>query len=984
MAQIQNLIDDIRFHIQSDFCELNDDLKELAREYAGACREANARLRKCGDFLKQGLRSEAIQLADTEPNLFDQIAMLDFEDRDLWDEVVALYELERAEPIARHLAEALNEAYVEQQPLEALLDRHRLLALGRAPLSRRLEVLRDIAALDDMSLHWDEDVREMEKARLMEIDSELSAIKKNGSDASLQDLVEELWSDEWREEVPDKLREKTRRMVNNTNVTSARKKLAEIEEELSHAFAELNLERAQQLRRQWQEHLPQAKLPPDHELRQKTDPIFGWIADEEDIAAQEQEYADGVAALESALERDSTTAEELEQLHFNITRLEKDLPERLEQHYQNRVHALTTSESRRRKLVIGTSVGVISVLIALFVFMIRSQLKHQEISRIAETVDDMIEDGELAAAHDLIAKNQHLSGSERWLDIELKLKEAEEAEQERADRVKELLSQAERADTYDQAMQALEEAKSIAKGTDEKLAVVELEGDWEKKHNEQIAAMEQDYQERLDNVGLNLQQISNLVENENWSEQLDQTRAQTRSLLSRLQREKEQVRSELSSQVELLSSRFQNLDELATRGQQKSRLLDRLTSLSSGLATQSDSSDPIDEYRQTLKSYAELVPEERRGKDFAVAGEEVVLWKSVLEWNALISEWEEDLPDSAAEAQQRLTQLSEYKTANPQSPITPQLNRYIEYLEPISKIGSAEVSGNESLYQKFDSLYSSRIFKGIKYFKLKTGDLVYVDKEHVIQPETKNRVDYVSEVTSIIKRKTYEIPGSQFVFTEAKPAPHTQIAEHVKSLSQLRSKSGKREDWQLFIKSVVDEILTTKDLDDLFKYYLLKRTLELGAEGSRFMEEAFQPHLNLLEDDEINLLVKWMDPINNDEADEARDRARQVIERGIEGLDKTWEQLEKVSKELPAGVAVDEYVPAGWFARKKSGGVEVRSEWSPKPRTPYQLSVLVPRESGGAQFQSIGNINDQQWNLGSLFAENVLVEGRLVFAQATQ
>jgi len=66
VAEYQRVIDEIRFQLQSSDCELTDDLRQLASSYSAACRSVNQRLRRCGEFLRLGLRSEAIQFAEED------------------------------------------------------------------------------------------------------------------------------------------------------------------------------------------------------------------------------------------------------------------------------------------------------------------------------------------------------------------------------------------------------------------------------------------------------------------------------------------------------------------------------------------------------------------------------------------------------------------------------------------------------------------------------------------------------------------------------------------------------------------------------------------------------------------------------------------------------------------------------------------------------------------------------------------------------
>ena len=81
MSDHQRLVDDIRSFLHSSDQTLTDTVKELASSHVSACQEVNARLRRCADFLQQGLRSEAIHLAQADPVLLDDLAVLDFLER---------------------------------------------------------------------------------------------------------------------------------------------------------------------------------------------------------------------------------------------------------------------------------------------------------------------------------------------------------------------------------------------------------------------------------------------------------------------------------------------------------------------------------------------------------------------------------------------------------------------------------------------------------------------------------------------------------------------------------------------------------------------------------------------------------------------------------------------------------------------------------------------------------------------------------------
>ncbi|HMC64682.1 MAG TPA: hypothetical protein VKI65_07070, partial [Gemmataceae bacterium] len=71
MTDYQRIVDDIRSFLHSSDQTQSEALKEMAVAYAGACQEANQRLRRCDEFLQKGLRSEAVHFADAEPVLLD-------------------------------------------------------------------------------------------------------------------------------------------------------------------------------------------------------------------------------------------------------------------------------------------------------------------------------------------------------------------------------------------------------------------------------------------------------------------------------------------------------------------------------------------------------------------------------------------------------------------------------------------------------------------------------------------------------------------------------------------------------------------------------------------------------------------------------------------------------------------------------------------------------------------------------------------------
>ena len=67
------------------------------------------------------------------------------------------------------MADKLNEAYADEQPLATLLQRHRLLAMSHAPVKLRLETLRRLCGRRSGKPGLGQDVRTFEEERIREL-----------------------------------------------------------------------------------------------------------------------------------------------------------------------------------------------------------------------------------------------------------------------------------------------------------------------------------------------------------------------------------------------------------------------------------------------------------------------------------------------------------------------------------------------------------------------------------------------------------------------------------------------------------------------------------------------------------------------------------------------------------------------------------------------------------------------------------------------
>jgi hypothetical protein len=91
----------------------SDIAPKLAGDYAAACHAANLRLQQCEAMIKAGDRHQAIQLAETAPNLLDLITILEFRSADEWRALCQQSGLPGAEKIDARSVHVLNDCYAQ-------------------------------------------------------------------------------------------------------------------------------------------------------------------------------------------------------------------------------------------------------------------------------------------------------------------------------------------------------------------------------------------------------------------------------------------------------------------------------------------------------------------------------------------------------------------------------------------------------------------------------------------------------------------------------------------------------------------------------------------------------------------------------------------------------------------------------------------------------------------------------------------------------
>ncbi len=369
MNDYWSVIDDIRTvleNTQSIYPEHRETLRTIGQNYNDAVGEINNRLRQAAGYLRKGNTGEAIRLAETEPNLFDAFAVLDFPERQLWEDVLSAFELPPATAFHREIAKELNDAVTQTAPLEPLLRKHRFLALALAPLSLRLATLREIAKQDPLNPAWIADIETYERERLLELKNDVDAATGPPDLSKLTLLETELSSPDWRIDKPEELLNRVRRELYSLKSSATISSLRALAEQLLSAYKERSLDRALPLRESWNSLQSQLRTSVPSELQQQVRPVFQWLSQDDTARQKDRRFREELRRLEDALEK-TQKLNELLRIRDEVVIVAEDcdaiIPEELEERINDQIAAARTAAASQQKfLVYG------GLIVALFVF----------------------------------------------------------------------------------------------------------------------------------------------------------------------------------------------------------------------------------------------------------------------------------------------------------------------------------------------------------------------------------------------------------------------------------------------------------------------------------------------------------------------------------------------------------------------------------------------------------------------------------------
>jgi hypothetical protein len=167
-----------------------DIASKVAGDYAAACHVANLRLQQCEAMIKARDSHQAIQLAETPPNLLDVITVLEFRRADDWRALCQKNALPFAERIDARSVQALNDCYAQGITTDhPLYSAYRKAVLNRND-EEALKALQSIARLNPTDDNAASELARLDAKVLAARLEDLGALLNDGDNALVVAAIE--------------------------------------------------------------------------------------------------------------------------------------------------------------------------------------------------------------------------------------------------------------------------------------------------------------------------------------------------------------------------------------------------------------------------------------------------------------------------------------------------------------------------------------------------------------------------------------------------------------------------------------------------------------------------------------------------------------------------------------------------------------------------------------------------------------------------
>ena len=806
-----------------------EKLEPLAAEYAAAIAKANERLDECIGLIRKGLRSEALQRVRMAPNLLDVAADLEFPEFAEWIEILQFYSIDVPDNLDADAVAQINEALIEEQPLEELLRQHRRLAIAKAPLAWRLKVLRQIAELDSLNTVWLDDIQAWETIRVSQLATEFQRIASNSlSDKDLHSLKDELAFPRWIVKPPADLLEKVSGLSAQRLYSTQLVDLKSLADSLHNAFASGDEQASLQLASQWEAGLAKLKSPPPRNLLEDVAPALEWIQDRVRDRAQEKKYDGLQGKLTALLLKSSSTEFELNTAYRDLIALQLGIEPLLEQRYDTRIREMQQSAKRKQILALTAIVASALFLASGLGFWLWNRNYRAAVDASVARLEQLIDQEDLVQAQtvhqSLLDQSPSVAKASEIIALKTNLDSKQAAEQKRIEQAALAIEAADSETEELLSTERIAAAERIAKTEEEKAKIKSIRMRFE-DYQRKLA------EEELQLLRADLKGLEDKLETLKKSPVASVEDAAIDGILFDIKSLSDKHPKALVLGNSLIDLAYQRASSLRDSFRKQKREMDRKQEGLIGIRGASSLKD----YESQLKKFKEALPEDVYSLEFQESLKESSLWESTERWNQWCNDLGQQLTSGLNEksSKELVLRLEELRStlANPPGQA---------YMDGFRKIADSFSKRDEILSQFGEELKDSVIIELKTLQSEQPNKRVFIHQEDVSDiakkisrntSTTNSTIPAISDATGSVSNRDFR---GKLTITEE---PRQSILNLIRTIDSNKTQIVSR--WESEMLKQVEFIVNRPGFEGAIKELLFSRLVTAASEGSISFQRAF-------------------------------------------------------------------------------------------------------------------------------------------------
>lgn len=191
MTTAERLINRISEIINGPQRESTPEIHELASQLQETCHSLNERLFNIRNFLRKGMRSEAVREAQAPPSVFELAETLNFKDWKKWQEFCLEKELPSPSELDLDTVKSLKTECDKEQLLEPLLQEFRRL-VHTGNRDQKINILRQLRKQDTENPIWEENLIPLEEDQIEDLQEQAQAAIGEDDETTVKYLLQEL------------------------------------------------------------------------------------------------------------------------------------------------------------------------------------------------------------------------------------------------------------------------------------------------------------------------------------------------------------------------------------------------------------------------------------------------------------------------------------------------------------------------------------------------------------------------------------------------------------------------------------------------------------------------------------------------------------------------------------------------------------------------------------------------------------------------